>query len=182
MGGPDSHMAYGSGWANLCNTPFRLYKHFTHEGGILTPFIIHWPDGVREPNRWVRDPAHVMDVMPTLVEISGATYPRERNGKPVTACEGVSLAPVFRTTAALPERAICLQHEGACAIHKGRWKLVLGKRFPAAPAWELYDLKADPCEMNDLAANHPELVTSLATEWLAWAARTGTPVPAGAKL
>lgn len=181
MGGPGSHMAYGSAWANLCNTPFRLYKHFTHEGGILTPFIVHWPMGIRQPDRWVRDPAHVMDVMPTLAEISGATYPRERNGKPVTPPEGLSLAPVFRSTDPLPERAICIQHQEACAIHKGRWKLVLGKRFPAKAAWELYDLRADPCEMTDLAARQPERVASLAAEWLAWARRTGTPVPPGAK-
>jgi arylsulfatase len=178
MGGPGTHLSYGSGWANLCNTPFRLYKHFTHEGGILTPFIIHWPKGIQQPDRWVRDPAHVMDVMPTLVELSGATYPRERNGKPVTPVEGLSLAPTFRSTAALPERAICIQHERAYAIRKGQWKLVMGKRFPREATWELYDIKSDPTEMNDLAANHPELVASLSNEWQAWAERTGTLKPA----
>ena len=174
IGGPGSHMAYGSAWANLCNTPFRLYKHFTHEGGILTPFIVHWPKGIQQPDRWVRDPAHVMDVMPTLAEISSATYPRERNGKPVTPVEGISLAPTFRSIAALPERAICTQHQGAYAIRKGQWKLVMGKRFPRDAIWELYDIEADPTEMNNLAAKHPELVASLSNEWQAWAERTGT--------
>lgn len=180
MGGPGTNMSYGSAWANLGNTPFRLYKHFAHEGGILTPFIVHWPQGVQQPDRWVRDPAHVMDVMPTLVEISGATYPRERNGRAVLPVEGISLAPTFRATAALPERAICIQHEGARAIRKGQWKLVLGKRFPNAVTWELYDIKADPCEMTDLASQHPDLVASLTKEWEAWAQRTGTLKPAAA--
>ena len=181
MGGPGTHMSYGSAWANLCNTPFRLYKHFTHEGGILTPFIVHWPAGIREPNRWVRDNAHVMDLMPTLTEVSGAVYPSERNGVKVTPLEGVSLVPLFRGKAPLPERAICLQHEGACAITKGRWKLVLGKRFPYPAKWELYDLAEDPCEMTDLAAKRPDLVAGLSAEWRAWAVRTGSPVPDGAK-
>ena len=177
MGGPGSHMSYGSAWANLCNTPFRLYKHFTHEGGILTPFIVHWPKGVQNPDRWVRDPAHVMDLMPTLVEISGATYPSERNRVPITPIEGVSLAATFRSTDPLPERAICIQHQGAYAIRKGQWKLVMGKRFPQPAEWELYDIKADPIEMNDLAAKHPDLVASLSSEWFAWAKRTGTLKP-----
>ena len=175
MGTTHQEMSYGSAWANLCNTPFRLYKHFTHEGGILTPMIVHWPKGVQQPDRWVRDPANVIDLMPTLVETAGATYPKERAGETVPPMEGVSLAPSFRGTTPLPERAICIQHEGAFAIRKGQWKLVMGKRFPVPAKWELYDIKADPVEMNDLAAQKPELVRSLANEWIAWAKRTGTP-------
>ncbi|MEK7951790.1 arylsulfatase [Luteolibacter soli] len=173
MGGPGTHMSYGSGWANLGNTPFRLYKHFTHEGGIITPFIVHWPQGIKDSNRWVRDPAHVMDLMPTLAEVGGATYPKMRDGHQVQPMEGISLTPTFRSTAALPERALCFQHEGAYAIRKGQWKLVKGKRFPEEAKWELYDILADPCEMNDLAAKKPELVASLAKEWQAWADRVG---------
>jgi arylsulfatase A-like enzyme len=119
--------------------------------------------------------------MPTLAEISGAAYPREREGRAIPPCEGVSLVPLFRGVAALPERAICIQHEGACAIVKGEWKLVLGKRFPAPARWELYQIRTDPCETNDLAPKHPDLVARLAREWLAWAERTGTPVPKAAR-
>jgi arylsulfatase len=173
MGGPGTHASYGSAWANLCNTPFRLYKHFTHEGGIVTPFIVHWPRGVRNPNRWVRGPAHVMDIMPTLIEVGGAAYPRQRAGRPVIPVEGASLASAFRSAAALPDRTLCFQHEGAKAIHKGRWKLVLGKRFPHDARWELYDLQADPCELDDLAAKQPARVAELAAEWETWAKRTG---------
>lgn len=176
MGGPHTHMSYGSAWANLSNTPFRLYKHFTHAGGILTPFIAHWPRGLQQPDRWVRDPAHIMDVMPTLLEFTGARYPQERDSVPITPPEGISLAEALRTGAALPERALCFQHEGAAAIQKGRWKLVKGKRFPTDAQWELYDMQADPVELHDLAATHPALVKSLAAEWTAWAERTGTPI------
>jgi arylsulfatase A-like enzyme len=181
MGGPDTHMSYGSAWANLGNTPFRLYKHFTHEGGITTPFIMHWPKGIEHPNRWVRDPAHVMDLMPTLAEVGGATYPKSRDGHTVPPMEGISLAATFHSTAALPARAICIQHEGACSIRKGQWKLVKGKRFPTEAKWELYDILADPCEMSDLATKRPELVESLSSEWQAWADRTGTPSEAKPK-
>ena len=174
MGGPGSHMAYGSAWANLCNTPFRLYKHFAHEGGMITPFIVHWPGGVDKPDRWVRDPVHVMDIMPTLVEVAGASYPTAREGLLVQPVEGISLVPAFRSTAALPGRSLCIQHEGARSIRKGRWKLVLGKRFPQEARWELYDIQVDPCETRDLAAKHSEVVAELSREWEQWAQRTGS--------
>jgi arylsulfatase len=175
MGGPGTHMSYGSAWANLCDTPFRLYKHFTHEGGIITPFIVHWPQGVRDTDRWIRDPAHIMDIMSTLMEVGGATYPQQRKGVAVLPPEGISLVPTFCSReASLPERSLCFQHEGARAIRKGQWKLVMGKRFPKEAQWELYDIKADPCETLDLAARHPEVVTALSKEWDAWAKRTGS--------
>ena len=178
IGGPRTHSAYGSAWANLSNTPFRLYKHFTHQGGIITPCIVHWPKGVEGAGRYVRDPMHVMDVMPTLVELCGAAYPQTRGDKAVQPIEGVSLASLLKSGTSLPPRALCYQHEGARAIHKAPWKLVWGKRFPAAVEWELYDVTNDPCETNDLAKQHPELVAALAREWEEWARRTGALAPA----
>ena len=180
MGTSAEEMSYGSAWANLCGTPFRLYKHFTHEGGITSPFIVHWPKGIVLADRWVRDPVHVMDLMPTLVEVSGAVYPETRAGKAVQPAEGISLASTFRSSDALPERAICVQHQGAFSIRKGQWKLVKGKRFPEEARWELYDIKADPVERNNLAASHPELVAALGREWNEWAARTDSWRGAGA--
>lgn len=175
MGGPgQGEMSYGSAWANLCNTPFKLYKHFTHRGGIATPFIVHWPAGVTSPGRWVRDAAHVMDIMPTLADACRASYPKTRDGKDILPMEGVSLVPTFAPNGHLAGRSLCYQHQGARAIHKGNWKLVYGKRYPTPVSWELYDLDADPCETRDLAAQHPELVKQLAAEWEAWAARTGS--------
>ena len=112
--------------------------------------------------------------MPTLVEAAGATYPKTRNGTAVQPLEGVSLAATFRSTAPLPERAICYQHQGAYAIRQGEWKLVKGKRFPAEAVWELYQIKTDPTELHDLARENPAIVAALAQEWDQWAARTGS--------
>ncbi len=179
MGGPgQEEMSYGSAWANLCNTPFRLYKHFTHQGGIITPFIVHWPAGVQSPGRWVRDPAHIIDIMATMAEVGQAAYPTNRNGHPVLPMEGVSLTPTFKADGALALRSICFQHEGSRAIENGNWKLVYSRvtsaqRGPnALVTWELYDLSKDPCETMDLAAKYPERVKAMAEEWEAWAKRT----------
>lgn len=171
MGGPGTYMAYGSGWANLCNTPFRLYKHFTHRGGLASPFIVHWPQGVSSPGRWVRDPAHLMDIMPTLVEVARAEYPKSRSNIPVAPMEGVSLTRTFKPGAALAARSIGYSHEGARALHRGKWKLVFGKKFPVKVQWELYDLEADPCETLDLATQNPGVVADLAREWTQWEQR-----------
>ncbi|MEO5917427.1 MAG: arylsulfatase [Luteolibacter sp.] len=173
MGAPgEPEIAYGSGWANLCNTPFKLYKHFAHQGGIATPLIVHWPAGVSSPDRWVRDPAHVIDIMATLVDVAHAGYPKTRAGTAVLPMEGVSLAPTFKPGGKLEGRSICYQHEGSKAIRKGDWKLVMGAKLPSE-AWELYNLNADPCETQNLASGKPELVASLADEWQQWAIRTG---------
>ncbi len=168
MGGPGTYHAYGSGWANLGNTPFRSYKHFTLEGGIRTPLIAHWPAGIERPDRWVRDPVHVMDLMPTLCELAGATYPEP----PIQPLEGRSLTPAFAGRE-LGERELAFEHQGARALRSGRWKVVWGKRMPREPTWELYDLEADPCETRDLAAEEPERTEELAARWLAWARRVG---------
>jgi arylsulfatase A-like enzyme len=170
MGGPDSHMSYGSAWANLGNTPFRLYKHFTHQGGMVTPFIAHWPDGITTTDRWVRDPAHIIDVMPTVIQVSGAQYPKKLNGEKITPMEGTSLLPAFKDKRLAP-RALAYQHQGARALREGDWKLVYGKRYPHEVTWELYNITNDPVEMNNLATQMPERVETMAQDWLTWARR-----------
>jgi arylsulfatase A-like enzyme len=175
MGGPGTHIAYGSAWANLCNTPFRFYKHYTYQGGIVSPFIVHWPAGVPSPGRWVRDPAHIMDVMATLVNVTRASYPAQRNGIPIPPMEGCSLVPTFSTGGTLQARSICVQHQGSKAITKGNWKLVQAEGLAVDPKWELYNLSEDPCEIKDIAPSHPDLVASLTGEWQDWAERTGLP-------
>jgi arylsulfatase A-like enzyme len=170
MGGPGTYHAYGSAWANLCNTPLRMYKHFTHEGGICTPLIVHWPKGVTRDPGWVRDPVHLIDIMPTLCEVAGAKYPTDHRGHAILPREGKSLLPVFRGKA-LPERSLAFEHQNARAIRKGKWKAVWGKRQPDPVRWELYDLSRDRCETKDLAREKPELTAELAAEWLAWARR-----------
>ncbi|QDV53299.1 Arylsulfatase [Gimesia fumaroli] len=171
-GGPGTHQSYGSGWANLGNTPFRLYKHFTHEGGISSPFIAHWPQGIDKSNRWVRDPAHVMDLLPTLIEVAGATYPKQQKGTTITPLEGMSLLPAMRGEQ-LPERTIGFDHQAAHALRKGDWKIVWSKRMPTEIKWELYNLADDCCELNDLAEKYPERVQAMAAEWETWARHVG---------
>ena len=172
MGGPETYHSYGSGWANLGNTPFRLYKHFTHEGGIATPFIAHWPEGIRNPGRWVRERGHIIDVMPTLRAAAGADYPADFSGRTVQPEEGMNLLPVFNGES-LPARTLFFEHQAARAIIEGDWKAVWGKRMPSEIRWELYDLSQDRAETSDLAEDHSETVRQLADKWAQYAERTG---------
>ncbi len=167
IGGPDSYVSYGSAWANACNTPFRLYKHYGHEGGINTPLIVHWPAGLKtKPGAITREPGHITDFMPTVLELAGASYPQEREGRRLLPLEGLSLAPVLKGDR-LPPRRIFMEHEDNRAVREGRWKLVALKDRP----WELYDIEMDPTEMNDLAANNEDLVSRMAKAWEGWADR-----------
>lgn len=172
MGGPGTYHSYGSGWANLGNTPFRLYKHFTHEGGSATPFIAHWPNGISSEGEWVRERGHIIDVMPTLRAAAGADYPLDFAGRSVQPEQGVSLLPAFNGKG-LPDRTLYFEHQAARAIIQGDWKAVWGKRMPNEIRWELYNLKNDRSETTDLARENPEIVRQLASEWEAYADRTG---------
>ena len=168
-GQPGTYMSYGSAWANLGNTPYRMYKHFAHQGGIVTPFIIHWPK-IDEVNRWVRDPAHIIDLMPTVLQLSGAKYPKRYNDIDIQPMEGVSLVPTFLGKSLAP-RTLCYYHQGARAVQRGKWKIVYTKKEPTPPKWELYDLEKDPCELDDLAEIHPEVMRELIKEYDEWAER-----------
>ena len=169
VGGPASYVSYGSGWANACNTPWRLYKHYGHEGGIRTPCIVHWPAGLGgAKGRLVTAPGHITDLLPTLLDAAGAPFPKERDGVALLPPEGLSLLPLLRGGAA-PERAVCMEHEGHRSIREGGWKLVAVE----GRAWELYDMARDPVEMHDLAAAQPERVARMAAVWEAWAKRCG---------
>ncbi|MDQ3685701.1 MAG: arylsulfatase [Acidobacteriota bacterium] len=168
-GPADTYIAYGKGWANVSNTPFREYKHWTHEGGISTPLIAHWPQGipVRQRNRLVHSPGHLIDLMRTCVDVSGAQYPREFNGQKIHPMEGISLRPALVSKALWRGQPIFWEHEGNRAVREGKWKLVAKENQP----WELYDLAADRTEINNLAAQHPEKVKELSAKWDTWAAR-----------
>lgn len=172
MGQRGTYHSGGSGWAMLSNTPLSLYKHFCHEGGIASPLIVRYPGKTTRPGRWVNDPAHLMDIVPTICELTGATYPAERAGHAVRPAEGISLVPTLREEH-LAERAIPFDHQGAHALRKGDWKLVRGKRQGAPAEWELYHLATDRMEQHDVAAQHPERVKAMADEWLKWATEVG---------
>jgi arylsulfatase A-like enzyme len=167
MGGPESYHSYGSGWANASTTPFRMYKHYGHEGGISTPLIVHWPERVKRKGDIDHRPAHFIDFMATFVEVTGATYPNRFKGHEILPMEGESLLPALLGEAST-ERTLCFEHEQHCAIRKGKWKLVKIKERD----WELYNIDTDRTEMNNLASNYPEIVKGLRTTWENWADRT----------
>ena len=171
MGLEGSYHSVGSGWANLRNTPFRLYKHFNHEGGSCSPLIAHWPAGIKKPNRWVRTPVHLIDLMPTFVDAAQATYPTDVDGRKIQPYEGTSLSPLFAGADRLPERSLYFDHFGSSAIRKGDWKLVRCNDRLNDRKWELYNIADDRCETKDQINDKPEIFTKLEKEWVTWAKR-----------
>jgi arylsulfatase A-like enzyme len=168
MPGPaDTYIGYGKAWANVSNTPFREYKHWVHEGGISTPLIAHWPEGIKRTGEIEHQPGHLIDIMASCVDLSGASYPREYNGVEITPMQGKSLLPTF-TGDTIERDAIYFEHEGNRAIRKGKWKLVAKG---AQGKWQLYDMEADRSEMNDRADQNPQLVMQLSKQWEDWADR-----------
>jgi arylsulfatase len=167
-GPADSFTSYRTPWANASNTPFRLYKHWVHEGGIASPLVAHWPARIKSRGRLESEPAHLIDIKATAVDVGGAKYPESHPGKPVLPMEGRSLAPVFDGRSQ-GQRALYWEHEGNRAVREGNWKLV--SRHPGA--WELYDLAADRTEMDNLAPRDPQRVERMAAMYQAWADRVG---------
>lgn len=170
IGGPDSYVLLGMNWATLNNTPFRRYKHFTHEGGISSSFIAHWPEGIPAERRGglEKQPAHLIDIMATAVDVSGAKYPTEFAGHATLPMEGVSLRPAFTGQSLERQQPIFWEHEGNKAVRDGRWKLVQKWHGP----WELYDLEADRTEQHNVLAEHSDIAARLAAAWDAWAKRS----------
>jgi len=176
-GGPDTYISYGRGWANVSNTPFREYKHWTHEGGISTPLIAHWPAGIAASrrNKLEPQPGHVIDLMATCVDLAGAAYPAEHGGEKIKPLEGVSLRPLFTGKALQRPQPIFWEHEANRAVRDGKWKLVGKENDP----WELYDMERDRTELHDLASSEPAKVKELSAKWNAYAARANV-LPLGA--
>jgi arylsulfatase len=177
-GPADTYSSYGRPWANLSNTPFREYKHWVHEGGIATPLIAHWPAGLGAGGRIDHTPAQLPDIFATVLAATDVDYPDSFAGRDLLAPEGASMLPHWRGESG-PDRTLFFEHEGNCAIRRGRHKLV--RRYPTEPGreadgydpWELYDLEADRTELNDLAAEQPGLVAELECAWQQWADRCG---------
>lgn len=182
-GPPESYTAYGLNWANASNTPFREYKHWVHEGGISTPLIVHWPQGIQAKGELRTVPAHLIDIMTTCIDVGQGSYPTTYNGQTIQPMEGKSLLPVFSQDT-IDREALYWEHEGNRAVRMGKWKLVSKaskkrsflwdqKEELASSDWELFDMEKDRTELNDLASQHPELVDQMAAMWLSWGKRTG---------
>jgi arylsulfatase A-like enzyme len=168
LAGPDgTYIAYGKGWANASNTPFREYKHWVHEGGISTPLIAHWPQGILGIARLESEPGHLVDIMATVVEATGASYPEIHQGVAIRPMEGESLITAFEG-GTYDRGAIFWEHEGNRAIRVDDWKLV---SKGAKGRWELYNIANDREETNDLTVNHPAIVKDLRQQWTSYATR-----------
>ncbi len=169
--------SYGGNWANASNTPYRKFKHFTHEGGIATPLVAHWPKGIRGKGGLVDDAAYLPDFMPTFLALADAEYPREFRGNAIPSLAGVSLVPAFQGKRIKRKEPLYFEHEDNGALIDGDWKLVGTKASvfdgPDASKWELYNLKKDRTETVDLAKTHPERLRKLSERWLDWANRVG---------
>ena len=181
-GTPDSYASFGIAGANACDTPFRMYKQFVHEGGIATPLIAHWPAGIDKSlqGQFARTPGHVVDLMPTCLALAGAEYPKRLEGREVAPVAGRSLVPALRGQAIDRPEGMFWEHQGNSAVRLGDWKLV---RLHGRP-WELYDLSKDRTELNDLAKKEPQKVQELKRLYQDWADRSGVlpwPVKKGRK-
>lgn len=162
----------GRAWANASNTPFRLYKHFVHEGGMSTPLVVHWPAGIPTDKHgsWVEPIGYLPDIMPTCLELAGGTYPSVWQGQSIHAPAGKSLVPLIRGSGQSVHTApVFWEHEGNRALRDGKWKLVWANDGP----WELFDMEVDRTEMNNLFASMPRRAADMQRTWESWARRTG---------
>ena len=178
MPGPaNSWVTYGIEWANVSNTPFKMYKHWTHEGGIASPLIVYWPKGVKQKGAIRKQDAHLIDIMATCIDIAGISYPKTYNGYNIQPMEGKSLVGAINNQP-IKRDFIFWEHEGNRALKAGKWKLVSktekSKVFTEKDqnAWELYNLELDPSETKNVAVQYTAKVKELALLWEKEAIRT----------
>jgi arylsulfatase A-like enzyme len=183
-GPPETEIGYGENWANVSNTPFREYKHYSHEGGISSPLIVHWPKGFSGKGKAFRKtaqgllydtPSHLVDLMATAVDFSGTNYPTYHNGNKLIPLEGTSLRAAIEGKSLDRGKPIFFEHEGNRAIRDGKWKLV--SKGPTSQ-WELYNMEKDRTEMHDLSGKNRDVATYMMYQWEQWAHERGV-VPFG---
>ena len=161
-------MSYDLPWANLSNTPFRLFKRWVHEGGISTPFLVHWPEKISNHNI-INTPVQFADISPTIIDICDSKFPNTFNGNDIIPVEGESFASLFEGKNFEKDKPLCWEHEGNRAVRIGEWKLV--SEFPGP--WELYNMNDDRSETNNLVEKEKEIVIKLEKEYKDWSARCG---------
>ena len=168
LGSAKTYRTLEVGWANAANAPFRMYKIWNHEGGIATPLIVHWPEGLAEQEQngaITHEMGHVIDIVPTILDAAGLPFPKKISGR--------SLMPVFQGKSRDPNHPIFWEHVGNRAVRIGDWKLVAEFQKP----WELYDLSKDRAEMNNLVKKYPDKAAEMAATWQEWADRVGVVLP-----
>jgi arylsulfatase len=165
--GPDTtFQAVELPWANVSDAPFRLFKRWVHEGGISTPFIVHWPDGIEKSNI-LNNPMHIIDISATCYDIAGAQYPKEHHDAEITPLEGESFLPALQGRKLDRESPITIEHEGNRGIRIGDWKLVAEWDKP----WELYNITDDRTEQSDLIDGEKDRAKSFVKQYYEWAER-----------
>ncbi len=161
LGSAKSYLCLGPGFSSASNTPFRRHKTWVHEGGISTPLIVHWPAGIRAKGELRHTPAHLIDIVPTVLELAHIQKPKEWKGEVIPVAPGRSLVAALAKDEIVPHESLWWLHEGNRAVRVGDWKLVASKGEP----WELYDLKFDRAEQVNLAGKMPDKVEDLARTW-----------------
>ena len=168
---PKSYWTYDASWAHVGNTPFRLYKQNQHEGGISSPLIAHWPAGIKDTGRLVKSVNHLVDIMPTVLEVTDSKAPETLNGKPTIGRDGESLAAAFKGHPYEGHETLFFHHNKGKALRHDGWKLVSrsdgGKKSKGNQQWELYNLDNDPLELNNLAQTNPKQLAKLTMLWMA---------------
>ena len=164
IGTAASFVAYGQHWANVSNTPYRLYKSMTHEGGIITPLIVHWPKGIDQSGQRINKVVHINDIMPTCLELAGATYPQQYQGREILSVDGRSFVPLLHQGKEAIHQQLFWEHQGNQAVREKDMKLVRRHN----QAWELYDLATDPTEMNDLSTTEAKTAQRMQEQYRQW--------------
>ena len=159
---PKSYWTYDASWAQASNTPFRLYKQNQHEGGISSPLVVSWPDGLKTKKGSItRQPGHLVDFMATFIDVADAKYPKSVGERKIDPLVGKSLLPIFQNKQRSPHDPLYFHFGTDRALRSGPWKLVSAK----LGRWELYNLEEDRTELNDLSKKHPQRVEDMAKEW-----------------
>lgn len=169
IGTPTSFVSYGESWANVSNTPFRKYKKQTHEGGIISPMIAHWPNGITDKGVVSHEPTHITDMMASCLEIAGVDYPESYNGNSITPMAGESFIPLLNKGKQRQDRVFTWEHEGNRAVRINDWKLVESYN----KGWELYNLENDPTELSNLMTQYPDTADMLWMAYQDWAFESG---------
>lgn len=169
VGEKGSYDSYHEPWANASNTPYRYYKNWLYEGGIRTPLVVSWPAMLKDKGQITPEVGHLTDILPTCIEVSGAKYPVEFNNHPIKKLRGKSLVPAFKGASIKRTEPIFWEYAGGKAMRNDNWKMVKKN----SGKWELYDLKSDPTEMNDLSTSQTDRLNKMSAAYQEWEKEVG---------